>query len=348
MKHRRLALCGAGMIAGAHALAAEAVGMTVVAVASRRAERARAAAGQVGARAVTYGDLPAGADVVVVATPPTRHAADALELLPTGVGVLVEKPFAGTLAEADQLVTAASDAGQRLAYGENLAHAPVVVAMLRQTRRMTGVTHLDVRALQSLPTWGDFTTDAWGGGVLFDLGPHPLALAVLLGRAAGAGEVTSVSARLRGGATHATDEHAEIDLQFASGLTGTVVASWQRDGAPVWDAQVASADAVVRCEILPTAELSVNGDDVALTPQRSRMSDEVSALDALGFVEQLRAFTDDLGERRRPLMDAEFGRLIMEIICAAYASDREGSTAVPVPFTGPRWLTPLQIWRGEY
>ena len=335
------------MIAGAHALAAEAVGMKVVAVASRRTERAQAAARQVGARAVAYDELPAGADVVVVATPPARHAADALELLPTGVGVLVEKPFARTLAEADQLVAAADDAGQRLAYGENLAHAPVVVAMLRQTRRMSAVTHLDVRALQGLPTWGDFTSDDWGGGVLYDLGPHPLALAVLLGRAAGAGEVVGVTAQVRGGDGHATDEHAEVTVRFASGLTGSVVASWQHPGAPVWDAQVASADAVVRCEILPTTELSVNGDDVALTPQRSRMAPEVGALDALGFVEQLRAFADDLGERRRPIMDAPFGRHILEIICAAYASDRDGGVEVELPFTGPRWCSPLEIWRGQ-
>ena len=347
MRHRRVALCGAGMIAAAHALAAEAVGMKVVAVASRRNERAQAAARQVGARAVSYADLPAGADVVVVATPPARHALDALELLPTGVGVLVEKPLARTLAEADELVAAAADSGHRLAYGENLAHAPVVVAMLRQARRLEGVTHLDVRALQGLPTWGDATTDEWGGGVLYDLGPHPLALAVLLGRATGAGEVVGVTAHLRGGTTHATDEHAEITLRFQTGLQGTVVASWQREGAPVWDAQVASGEAVVRCEILPTAELTVNGDDVTLVSQRSRLGPEVSALDSLGFVEQLRAFADDLGERRPPFMDAAFGRLILEIICAAYASDRDGGEEIALPFTGARWQSPLEIWRQQ-
>lgn len=347
MKQRRLALCGAGMIAAAHALAADAAGWKVVAVASRRPERARAAAQQVGARAVQYQDLPAGAELVVVATPPSRHAIDALELLPTGVGVLVEKPFALTLAEADELVGAAADAGQRLAYGENLAHAPVVVAMLRQARRLDGASHLDVRALQELPSWGDFTTDGWGGGALFDLGPHPLAVAVLLGRAVGAGDVVGVTAEVHGGSGHATDEHAEVTLRFAGGLIGRVVASWRHRGAPVWDAQIASIDAVVRGEILPTAELTVNGDDTGLMPHRSRSSTEVSALDALGFVEQVRAFADDLTERRRPFMDAEFGRLILEIICAAYASDRDGSIEVPLPYTGLRTLSPLQIWRGQ-
>lgn len=348
MKQRRVALCGAGMIAAAHALAAEQAGCKVVAVASRTPERARAAAQQVGARAVGYGDLPAGADMVVVATPPSRHATDALELLPTGVGVLVEKPFALTLGEADELVDAAAAAGQRLAYGENLAHAPVVVAMLRQARRLAGATHLDVRALQEAPTWGDFTTDAWGGGALFDLGPHPLAVAVLLGRAVGAGEVVGVTAHVRGGVTHATDEHAEVHLRFSQGLSGRVVASWQHQGAPVWDAQVASPDAVVRGEILPTAELMVNGDDMDVVSTRSGSGAQPNALDSLGFVEQMRAFADDLSQRRRPFMDAEFGRLILEIICAAYASDRDGNVEVAVPYVGSRSLSPLQIWRGEH
>jgi len=347
MKPRRVALCGAGMIAAAHALATEALGLKVVAVASRTPERAQTAARQVGARAVSYDDLPAGADLVIVATPPAHHAPHALELLPTGVGVLVEKPFAHTLADADALVRAASDAGQRLAYGENLAHAPVVIAMLRHVRRLSRATHLDVRALQHVPTWGEFTTDGWGGGALYDLGAHPLALAVLLGRAAGAGEVVGVSAQVRGGTGHATDEYAEVTLRFANGLTANVVASWQHEGGAVWDAQVAAPDAVVRCEILPIAELTVNGDDVALIPQRSRASADLTALEALGFVEQLRSFAEDLDERRRPVMDAEFGRLILEIICAAYASDRDGGVEVAVPFGGPRWLTPLQIWRGE-
>lgn len=346
MKPRRVALCGAGMIAAAHALATDALGLKVVAVASRTPERAQSAARQVGARAVRYSDLPAGADVVIVATPPANHAPHALELLPTGVGVLVEKPFAHTLVDADALVRAANDAGQRLAYGENLAHAPVVMAMLRHVRRLGNVTHLDVRALQHVPTWGEFTTDDWGGGALFDLGPHPLALAVLLGRAAGAGEVVGVSAQVRGGTGHATDEYAELTLRFANGLTGSVVVSWQHEGGAVWDAQVAAPDAMVRCEILPTAELTVNGDNIAMA-QRSRANVDVTAVEALGFVEQLRAFVEDLDERRRPIMDAEFGRLILEIICAAYASDRDGGIEVGVPFGGARWLTPLQIWRGQ-
>ena len=64
----------------------------------------------------------------------------------------------------------------------------------------------EVRSLQGLPTWGDFTSDEWGGGALFDLGVHPLALAMLLGNATGQGRVTTVAATLLGGSDHDSDE----------------------------------------------------------------------------------------------------------------------------------------------
>jgi predicted dehydrogenase len=243
-----LALCGAGMISGAHAMAALALRLDVVAVASRSPERARSRAEEFGARAVRYEELPAGADIVVVATPPQRHAADALRALELGAAVVLEKPLCRTLAEADALVAAAAASGHRLLYAENLAYAPVVRALFGQARQVERPTHLEVRSLQGLPTWGDFTTDAWGGGALFDLGAHPLAVAIMLGRAVGAGDVVSVTATLRGGEGHGTDEHGEVALHFASGLVGRVIASWQAGPTPVWDAQVSNDRRVVRAE----------------------------------------------------------------------------------------------------
>ena len=60
-----IALCGAGMIARAHALAATSIGARVIAVASRTDETALEFADEIGARVVSYAQLPAGADVVV-------------------------------------------------------------------------------------------------------------------------------------------------------------------------------------------------------------------------------------------------------------------------------------------
>jgi hypothetical protein len=46
-------------------------------------------------------------------------------------------------------------------------------------------------------------------------------------------------------------------------------------------------------------------------------------------------------------MDATFGRLVLEIACAGYASARDGGALVTVPFSGRRDQTPLELWRGR-
>jgi predicted dehydrogenase len=330
------------MITGAHAMAAKALHLDVVAVASRSRERAQSRAAELGARAVRYEELPAGADVVVVATPPQRHAADALRALELGAAVLLEKPLCRTLEEADALVQAAAKHRHRLLYAENLVYAPVVRVLLREAQQVADADQLEVRAFQGLPEWGDFTTDEWGGGALFDLGVHPLAVAMMLGRAIGAGDVVGVHATLRGGHGHGSDEHAEVSLHFASGLRGQVVSSWQAGPTPVWDAQVSGARRVVRAELLPVPEVAVNGEAVPLPPLRV----EVPPIEQYGYLDQLGEFARDLAEGRRPASDAEFGREVLEVVCAAYWSAGRDGVEVPVPFPGPRNRTPLQLWRG--
>ena len=52
----------------------------------------------------------------------------------------------------------------------------------------------------------------------------------------------------------------------ASGFTAHVVSSWQGGPEPVWDAQLAGDQGVVRAELLPALRLELNGDEVALPP----------------------------------------------------------------------------------
>lgn len=334
-----IALCGAGMIARAHASAAAALGLKVVAVASRTPERASALADAIGARAVGYDDLPAGADVVVVCTPPQCHTDDAVRMLEAGAAVVLEKPLCRTLSEADRLVEAAERHGGRLLYAENLAYAPVFGRMLTLADRVGTPTHLEVRTLSPLPQWGDFTSDDWGGGALFDLGVHPLALVMLLANATGSGRPTSVRATLRGGAGHGTDEHAEVTLGFATGFSATVIASWQAT-QPQWDLQLAGDRGVVRAELMPTVRLEWNGDEVALAPTKV----VPAVIEQFGYSGQLAAFVHDLDARRHPTMSAAVGREVLQVVMGAYRSaGTEGST-VTLPIAERDNRTPLDWW----
>jgi myo-inositol 2-dehydrogenase / D-chiro-inositol 1-dehydrogenase len=331
-----LAFAGAGWITPMHAMAAKALGIDVQAFASRTAEHAEAKAREFGGRALAYDQLPAGVDIVVVATPPSRHVADALHALTAGAAVMVEKPLATTLADADRLV--AADIEGRVAYAENLAHCPAVHAMLERLGSIGPPSYIEVRTVGPRPTYGEFLTPEWGGGALFDLGAHPIALALLFG---GSATVTAVTATMEAGSDHRSDEAATVTLSFDTGLRANIIVSWRAE-LPLWDAQASGPTGVVRAELLPTALVEHNGDTVALP--RPKFSP--TQLETLGYVSQLRSFADDLAANRRPVLDARFGRLVLDVICAAYASAGNGSTAVAVPFAGPRDRTPLQLWRG--
>lgn len=330
------------MIAGAHALAAREAGASVVAVASRTEQSRSKLAGDLGAHAVDYARLPAGADIVVVATPPAQHFDHACHALERGAAVLLEKPLVLTLNEADRLVDLAHRHGDRLLYAENLAYAPIIHSLIARVARIVAdgspVDHLQLRTIQSLPTWGNFTSPEWGGGALYDLGIHPVAVAVLIGRAARAGEVVAVEARLRG---DATDTHAEVTLVFESGLRGSVISSWEGGEVPSWDIEVSSANHVVRAELLPSLSLEHNGDPIALP----RPTAAVPMIENFGYTGQMRAFIDDLENRRTPFMDAAFGRWMMEIVCACYVSAAHDGSSTPVPSGCDRTRTPLQLWK---
>lgn len=334
------------MISRAHGAAAVFSGLEIVAVASRSPERAAERAAEYGALAVSYDDLLSGrvqADVVVVATPPQCHADDVLRLLDTGAAVLIEKPLCRTLAEADAIVEAAARHGERLLYGENLAYAPSVQQLLTRVPDLGPLTHLEVRSLQGLPTWGEFTSDEWGGGALFDLGVHPLSVALLCANASGAGMPVSVSAELRGGQGHRSDEHAEVRLHYRAGLVATVISSWQAGPEARWDAQLASVSGVLRAELIPTPSLEFNGDTIDLPV----VTAPLPAIEQFGYLAQLQSLVTDVARGETPMMSADFGRRVLEVVCAAYSSAGQGGELVSVPFAGPRDRTPLQLWRGE-
>ncbi len=336
MTPRTVALCGAGMISGAHLLAANRRGLPVVAVASRTSASAQDRASLVGARVVQYSDLPAGADIVVISTPPKCHLNDARQALERGAAVLLEKPMTITLAEADELVDL--QPGPRLVYAENLAFAPIVREFVRRSVTMGPIRHFELRTIQSAPTWGGFLTPAWGGGVLFDLGVHPLAIALLVARATGNGEVERVSARLAG---VETDTHAEIDLEFASGLRTRVVASWDGPESGIWDAQVSSPTSVVRLELRPHLTLEVDGHDTGFPSSDWK----VPLIDDFGYAEQLSTLDAGLDSGRPSNMDVVFGRWILEVVCASYVSAARDAEWVPVPSGCDRSRTPWQLWR---
>ena len=126
----RVAVIGVGHLGKHHArILASLPGVELAAVVDTNRARAEEIAAANGTRAAfAAGDLIGQVDAVTVAVPTELHRDIALPFLKAGVPVLVEKPIARTLEEADQLIEAAADAGVVLAVGHTERFNPALAA----------------------------------------------------------------------------------------------------------------------------------------------------------------------------------------------------------------------------
>ncbi|MEN9934602.1 MAG: hypothetical protein RLZZ387_1181 [Chloroflexota bacterium] len=185
----RFAIIGsAAGIAATHLQAlAKLPGAQVVGMADVAAERGAARAQEHGCpfytdhRAMLAETRP---DVAVITTPHPFHAAIALDCFAAGAHVLVEKPVAVDVAEADAMIAAADRAGKILAANFQQRFRPAI----ERARALIDSGELGqlVRVLCVEPwfrTQAYYDSAAWrgtwkgeGGGVLMNQGPHPLDL----------------------------------------------------------------------------------------------------------------------------------------------------------------------------
>jgi predicted dehydrogenase len=128
----RIGVLGCGAMGRNHVrLLAALPGAELVGVYDPRREAAEAVAGEHGTR--VFDDaarLAAAVDAMVVAVPTVLHAEIGCELLDRGLHVLIEKPLAASLAEAEQLVARAAAAGRVLGVGHVEFFNPPVQALL--------------------------------------------------------------------------------------------------------------------------------------------------------------------------------------------------------------------------
>jgi predicted dehydrogenase/nucleoside-diphosphate-sugar epimerase len=123
---------------------------------------------------------PAQVDAVLVATPPAHHGPCALSLMRRGLHVLVEKPMAVSVAEAEEMVRTADETGVVLAVGLYRRLLPVtgLLRALVEGEAWGRPLRVDVEwggmTASASATLGLLRKDLAGGGVLLDLGPHVL------------------------------------------------------------------------------------------------------------------------------------------------------------------------------
>jgi predicted dehydrogenase len=167
----RVGVFGTGALGFHHTrILAALPGAELVGLYDPRGEVARAAAEAHGARVFPSAEaLGAEIEAAVAAVPTVAHAEVAGALLARGVHVLVEKPIASSLAEADRLVEAARAAGRVLAVGHVEFFNPAVQALLAEVGGPGGgVRFVEVQRL------APFTPRSLDVDVVLDLMIHDL------------------------------------------------------------------------------------------------------------------------------------------------------------------------------
>lgn len=129
----RIGVVGTGGLGRHHArILSELPEVDMVGVFDIREETARAVADQHGLKVwPSLGALTEATEALVLAIPTVSHASVGAELLRLGRHVLVEKPIATSLDEADQLLEAATAGGGVLAVGHVEFYNPAVQTLLR-------------------------------------------------------------------------------------------------------------------------------------------------------------------------------------------------------------------------
>ena len=211
----RVGVIGVGYLGRFHAEKYAAMpDVEFVGVADVEVDRAKEVVGKLGkgrAFASAGEMMSAGLDAVSVVVPTHVHHKVAKPLLEAGVDCLVEKPFAVTLAEADDLIATAHRMGRVLQVGHLERFNPVMLSLRDRIHSPMFVES------HRLAQFGERGTEV---DVVLDLMIHDLDIILM----AVGSEVTDVSAV---GIPVLTDkiDIANARLEFASGCVANVTAS---------------------------------------------------------------------------------------------------------------------------
>ncbi len=173
--------------------------------------RAAAVAAEIGCPTLSLDDLLAASDAVVIAAPAALHHSLTIRALAAGKHVLVEKPIAATLAEADEMAALATRNGLVLQVGHLLRYTAEHAAI---TARLPNPFYIEcVRIAPFKPRGTDVS-------VVLDLMIHDIDFVLSLVDS----PVTSLDAI---GAPVASDHDdiANARIRFANGCVATITAS---------------------------------------------------------------------------------------------------------------------------
>ena len=356
VKNICIGIIGSGSIAQNHADAfARIPGAKIVAAASPTEKNVRAFARRNGLTQwfTDWRRLAGmkGLDLVTIGSPNHLHADQTIVCLEHGKHVVCEKPLCLALEEADAVLEAAKRTGRRVFYAENLCFIPKAVRMKEivdagAIGRPYLVKEWEKHAGPYSPWF--FKRETAGGGIMMDMGCHAIEFARWL---VGKPKVKSVTAHcgryLHGGRTD-LDDTVIIIMEFEGGGIAHVEASWALLGGMDSEAECHGTGGVIYADMFRGTGVrcfSENGYDLGGPPRRGWHTPEYDTPVEHGYAGEMRHFVDCIRTGKKPVESAEDGKVVLEIMLAAYHSAGTGRR-VTLPFRPKGVKYPVDLWLG--
>lgn len=337
----RVGIVGCGAISTQHLEAISALpDLALVAVESASESSARAVGERWGVPWSTRLEDLLGRDdldAVTISTPSGLHPEQALAALRTGRHVVVEKPIALSVADANAVVREGHERGLVVATISQRRFEPAVRALRDavEAGALGRISLIIAEGLHQRPQ-AYYDSAAWrgtrhlDGGVLMNQAIHVIDLVRWIG-----GPVESVAAHVAtlGHAMDAEDT-ASVSLRFANGALGEIVATTCAKPEFPTELRVYGDRGHVRIVGEEAVEWDVPGiaapagPEEVTAPEPGIGTTQTWGTNAIGYLRQYGDFVEAVRTGRPPVVTGEDGRNAVEIATAAYEADRAGRAVV--------------------
>jgi UDP-N-acetyl-2-amino-2-deoxyglucuronate dehydrogenase len=266
--------------------------------------------------------------IVSICTPSGLHAPLAIRAAQAGKHVIVEKPMAINLKDADQMIETCERNRVKLCVISQLRFSPAIQQIKQALeesllgRVVLGDLYMKFNRSQEYYDKGNWrgTWEMDGGGALMNQGIHGVDLLRYL-----MGPVKSVSAHARTLARKiAVEDTAVAILEFQNGAVGVIEATTSVYPGSSRHLEINGHRGTVVLEENSIVRWDIEGQDPAkhltLEPAISNTSSNPGAFGVEGHVYQITDMVEAILEDRRPAVDGMEGRNALEIILAVYRS----------------------------
>jgi UDP-N-acetylglucosamine 3-dehydrogenase len=306
-KQLRAGVIGVGAMGKNHArLYSELPGVKLVGVSDVNEALATSIAQTYGCRPyIDYHDLLGeNLDALSIVVPTTLHQMVALDAIKRGINVLMEKPIADTVENADEIIKAARERGVKLMVGHVERFNPAIMKLkgLIDNGLLGNIVSISAKRV------GPYNPRIRDVGIIVDLGTHDIdIMSYLYGE-----EVKEVYATA-GTVVHSHEDHAIITLNFHNGGSGVIDTNWLTPHK-VRNLTVIGSQGI--------AEVNCIEETLRIFDQEWIRDAKIEKEEPLKL--ELLHFIDCVQHDRKPLVSGEDGRHALEVAIAAVKSAGNG------------------------